>query len=111
MANNPNDGVTLLEVIAMILGSSLLTTIFSKVFDYVTHSKKTTQILLLSSMEQLCDKIIAQGYRTSMQTLRLSEIKDQYKKVGGDGYADAMYQEAMSKPLNSSLKGDGVSDI
>ena len=103
--------ISITTIVGFILGSSLLTTIFSKVFDYVTHSKKTTQILLLSSMEQLCDKIISQGYRTSMQTLRLSEIRDQYKKVGGDGYADAMYNEAMSKPLLNSSKGDGISDI
>jgi len=86
-------------VLGAILGSSLLTTIFSKVWDYVTNARKTDQILLLGAIEQLVDKILAQGYRTKMQTLRLQEAASQYKKRGGDGYADAMVADAMKMPL------------
>lgn len=90
---------TTLQVFVAILGSSLLTTIFTKVFDYATASKKIRQILLLGAIEQICDKIAAQGYRTKIQTLRLQEAKDQYKKIGGDGYADSLIADAMALPL------------
>lgn len=92
--------VTSLQVFVAILGSSLLTTIFGKVFDYITHSKKTTAILLLSALEHLCDKILRQGYRTQMQTLRLQEMQSQYEKYG-DGYAKALVNDAMKMPLNT----------
>lgn len=91
--------VTSLQVLGFILGSSLLTTIFTKVFDYATASKKIRQILLLGAIEQICDKINAQGHRTKIQTLRLQEAKDQYKKIGGDGYADSLIADAMALPL------------
>ena len=92
------ESVTTTQVLLAILGSSLLTTVFTKVFDYLIGSKKTTAILLLSALEQLCDKIARQGYRTQMQTLRLSEAQAQYEKYG-DGYAKSIVADAMSKPL------------
>ena len=95
------ESVTTVQVLLAILGSSLLTTVFTKVFDYVTRSKKTTAILLLSAVEHLVDKILTQGYRTPMQTLRLQEAQAQYEKYG-DGYAKAMVADAMKMPL----KGD-----
>ena len=97
--------VTTLQVLAAILGSSLLTTVFTKVFDYVTKQKKTQQILLLGAIEQLCDKIVQQGYRTPMQTLRLTEARDQYKKLDGDGYADALIADAMALPMKERKVG------
>lgn len=92
------ESVTTVKVLLAILGSSLLTTVFTKVFDYVTRSKKTTAILLLSAVEHLVDKILHQGYRTPMQTLRLQEAQAQYEKYG-DGYAKAMVADAMKMPL------------
>lgn len=92
--------VTTTQVLIAILGSSLLTTIFTKVFDYFTSTKKTRQILLLGAIEQLTDKIVRQGFRTRMQTLRLTEARDQYKKIGGDGYADSIIAEALALPFN-----------
>jgi hypothetical protein len=92
--------VTSPQVLIAILGSSLLTTIFTKVFDYFTSTKKTRQILLLGAIEQLTDKIVRQGFRTRMQTLRLTEARDQYKKIGGDGYADSIIAEALALPIN-----------
>lgn len=92
--------VTTTQVLIAILGSSLLTTIFTKLFDYFTSAKKTQQILLLSAIEALTDKITRQGYRTQMQTLRLTEARDQYKKIGGDGYADSIIEEALALPFN-----------
>ena len=91
--------ITSSQILIAILGSSLLTTIFTKVFDYFVGSRKTTQILLLGAIEQLCDKIVRQGYRTKMQTKRLAEAREQYKKVKGDGYADIIIGEALDIPL------------
>ena len=92
--------VTTTQILIAILGSSLLTTVFTKLFDYFTSAKKTQQILLLSAIEALTDKITRQGYRTQMQTLRLTEARDQYKKIGGDGYADSIIEEALALPIN-----------
>lgn len=91
--------VTTTQVLIAILGSSLLTTVFSKLFDYFTSARKTQQILLLGAIEQLTDKIARQGFRTQMQTLRLQEAQSQYKKIGGDGYATALINEAMATAL------------
>lgn len=93
---------TKILVLTAILGSSLLTTAFGKIWDYATSARKTDQILLLGAVEQLADKIIAQGFRTKMQTLRLQEAAQQYKKRGGDGYADAMVSDAMRTPLKEA---------
>lgn len=90
--------VTTTQILIAILGSSLLTTIFGKVFDFIIGSRKTTAILLLSALEQLCDKIARQGYRTLMQTQRLTEMQMQYEKYG-DGYAKSIVGDAMTKPL------------
>lgn len=78
-----------------ILGSSLLGQVFNKLFDYFTGKKKTDQILLLDAIERLSDKVVAQGYRTHNQTQRLQEAYAQYKKLGGDGYADSLLADAM----------------
>lgn len=90
--------VTTTQILIAILGSSLLTTIFGKVFDFIVGSRKTTAILLLSALEQLCDKIARQGYRTLMQTQRLTEMQMQYEKYG-DGYAKSIVADAMTRPL------------
>lgn len=92
--------VTTLQVLIAILGSSLLTTVFTKVFDYATHTKQTRAILLLGAIEQLVDKILRQGYRTQMQTLRLQEAQAQYEKYG-DGYAKALVADAMKMPIKT----------
>lgn len=78
-----------------ILGSSLLIQVFNKLFDHFTGKKKTDQILLLDAIERLSDKVVAQGYRTHNQTQRLQEAYAQYKKLGGDGYADSLLADAM----------------
>lgn len=95
--------VTTTQVLIAILGSSLLTTVFTKLFDYFTSARKTQQILLLGAIEQLTDKIARQGFRTQMQTLRLQEAQTQYKKIGGDGYATALITEAMATELKHDL--------
>ena len=91
--------MTSAQIIGLILGSSLLTTIFTKVFDYVTNRKKTDQILLLEAIERQSDKIVDKGKRSHNQTQRIQEAYAQYKKLGGDGYADSLLADAMAKPL------------
>lgn len=82
-----------------ILGSNLLVQVFNKIFDHYTGKKKTDQILLLDAIERLSDKVVAQKYRTHNQTQRLQEAYAQYKKIGGDGYADALLADAMREPI------------
>lgn len=93
--------ITNMQILIAILGSSFLTTVFTKVFDYFTSAKKTRAILLLGAIEQLTDKILRQGYRTQMQTLRLQEAQAQYEKYG-DGYAKTIVADAMKMPLRTA---------
>ena len=97
--------ITVTQLITLILGSSLLTTVFGKVFDYFTAARKTRAILLLGAIEQLVDKILRQGFRTHMQTLRLQEAQAQYEKYG-DGYAKALVNDAMKMPLKQEAIND-----
>ena len=39
-----------------------------------------------------------------MQTLRLKEIQDQYKKINGDGYTATLVADAMAMPLREHRK-------
>ena len=87
------------QIIGLILGSSLLSTIFGKVFDYITARKKTDQILLLEAIERQSDKMVSQGHRSHNQTQRIQEAYAQYKKLGGDGYADSLLSDAMKTPI------------
>ena len=89
--------MTSAQIISLILGSSLLTTIFTKVFDYLTNRKKTDQILLLEAIERQSDKMVAQGKRTHDQTKRIQEAYALYKKIGGNGYADSLLADAMAQ--------------
>ena len=82
-----------------ILGSSVIVKIFDKLFDFFTGKKKTDQILLLECIERQSDKIVAKGSRSHNDTQRIQEAYQQYKKLGGNGYADALLADAMAKPL------------
>ena len=81
-----------------VLGSTLLATVFNKLFDYFTGRRKTDQILLLEAIERQSDKVVGQSFRTHNQTQRLQEAYQQYKKLGGDGYADSLLNDAMKMP-------------
>ena len=89
--------ITSSQLWVAILGSTLLATVFNKLFDYFTGRRKTDQILLLEAIERQSDKIVAQGFRTHNQTQRLQEAYQQYKKLGGNGYADSLLKDAMDK--------------
>ena len=96
------DNEVIITAVVSIVCSSLATTIFSKLFDFFVGKKQTIAILLLSALEQLCDKIARQGYRTQMQTQRLTEMQKQYEKYG-DGYAKSLVADAMEKPLKREM--------
>ncbi len=91
--------ITNTQLWVAILGSTLLATVFNKLFDYYTGRRKTDQILLLEAIERQSRQIVGQGYRTLNQTQRIQEAYQQYKKLGGDGYADSLLADAMAMPL------------
>lgn len=90
--------ITIANMIPYLLGSSFLVAVFNKLFDYITGRRKTDQILLLEAIERQSDKMVAQGFRTHNQTQRIQEAYHQYKKLGGDGYADSLLADAMAQP-------------
>lgn len=91
--------ITSSQLWVAILGSTLLATVFNKLFDYFTGRRKTDQILLLEAIERQSKDMVKQGYRTLIQTQRIQEAYQQYKKLGGDGYADSLLADAMRMPL------------
>ena len=96
--------VTTSQLIALIISGGLAAAVFNKLFDYITGKKKTEQITLLDVIERRSDKIVAQGWRTHNQTRMIQEAYQQYKKRGGNGYADSLLHDAMAMPS----KGDEV---
>ena len=91
--------ITAMQILELILGGGFAAAVFNKVFDYISGKRKTEQILLLHTILDIADDIIKQGYRTHTQTLILQGAYQQYKKRGGNGFADQMVNDAMAKPL------------
>lgn len=101
-------------LIIAILSSSLLSTIISNLFNMwkerakkkkekETEKEKRTKIdrlLVLSALKNQARGMIELSYRTELSTKELREYYDCYKKdLGGDGFADIIYNEAMTLPL------------
>ena len=86
-----------MEITVAILGSSVLATIISGIFQYVNHRKsKTTKLengislLLLSAIIQDGKKLSEQGKVSKKEYDIFCAKYDSYKSLGGDGWADSI---------------------
>ncbi|MBQ9377112.1 MAG: hypothetical protein IJU05_04855 [Schwartzia sp.] len=61
--------------------------------------RDAVMMLVLSELQARCRSIIAAGRRTTVETKQLFKLRSIYKALGGDGWADELYNAAMETPL------------
>lgn len=86
-----------MDLILAILGSGVISTIISCVFQYVNQKKnKQTQLeegmslLLLSSLKRDGKELLAQGKVSKNDYDSFCATYNAYKALGGDGWADGI---------------------
>lgn len=86
-----------MEIIIAILGSGVISTIISCIFQYI-NQKKTNQtqfetgmsLLLLSSLKRDGKDLLAQGSVSKNDYDSFMATYKAYKALGGDGWADGI---------------------
>lgn len=86
-----------MEIIIAILGSGVISTIISCIFQYI-NQKKTNQtqfetgmsLLLLSSLKRDGKDLLAQGSVSKNDYDSFMATYKAYKSLGGDGWADGI---------------------
>lgn len=86
-----------MQIILAVLGSGVISTIISCVFQYVNQKKsKQTQfeqgmsLLLLSSLKRDGKELLAQGKVSKNDYDSFCATYNAYKALGGDGWADGI---------------------
>ena len=86
-----------MEIILAVLGSGVISTIISCVFQYINQKKnKQTQLeegmslLLLSSLKRDGKELLAQGKVSKNDYDSFCATYNAYKALGGDGWADGI---------------------
>lgn len=86
-----------MEIILAVLGSGVISTIISCVFQTINNKKsKQTQfetgmsLLLLSSLKRDGKELIAQGKVSKNEYDSFTATYQAYKALGGDGWADGI---------------------
>ena len=86
-----------MQIILAILGSGVISTIISCVFQYINQKKnKQTQLeegmslLLLSSLKRDGKELLAQGKVSKNDYDSFCATYNAYKALGGDGWADGI---------------------
>lgn len=87
------------EIIIAIIGSGALSALVSGAIQLINGKRKAKKgieqavsFLILGELERQFDKLIAKGHATRKDMKRFREVYDAYKKLGGDGYADDMFE-------------------
>ena len=86
-----------MQIILAVLGSGVISTIISCVFQYINQKKsKQTQfeegmsLLLLSSLKRDGKELLAQGKVSKNDYDSFIATYNAYKALGGDGWADGI---------------------
>ena len=86
-----------MQIILAVLGSGVISTIISCIFQYVNQKKsKQTQfeegmsLLLLSSLKRDGKELLAQGKISKADYDSFCATYNAYKALGGDGWADGI---------------------
>lgn len=86
-----------MQIILAVLGSGVISTIISCVFQYINQKKnKQTQLeegmslLLLSSLKRDGKELLAQGKVSKNDYDSFCATYNAYKALGGDGWADGI---------------------
>lgn len=85
------------DIVLAVLGSGVISTIISCLFQYLNDRKsKQTQLeegmslLLLSSLKRDGKELLAQGEMTKNEYESFNATYKAYKALGGDGWADGI---------------------
>lgn len=97
------------EIIVAIIGSGALSALVSGVIQLINGKRKAKKgieqavsFLILGELERQFDKLIAKGHATRKDMKRFREVYDTYKKLGGDGYADDMFEAAKELEVSNT---------
>lgn len=66
--------------------------------DYAAM-REALMLLMLGELQSWCRNIINAQYRTLEETAQLVKAYNCYKALGGDGWADKLFDDAMKQPL------------
>lgn len=61
--------------------------------------REALMLLTLGELENWCRNIVNAQHRTLEETARLVKAYNCYKALGGDGWADKLFEDAMRQPL------------
>lgn len=96
-----------MEIILAVLGSGVISTIISCVFQIINEKKsKRTQfeegmsLLLLSSLKRDARDLISQGSIGKNDYDSFMATYNAYKALGGDGWADSVKEEVVTLRKN-----------
>ena len=64
--------------------------------------REAIMLLMLGELQTWCRNIINAQYRTLYETAQLVKAYNCYKALGGDGWADKLFDDAMKQPLVDS---------
>lgn len=91
------------EIILAVLGSGVISTIISCVFQYINQKKSKQDqfeegmsLLLLSSLKRDAKDLISQGEISKNDYDSFMATYNAYKALGGDGWADSVKDEVVS---------------
>lgn len=62
--------------------------------------REALMMLMLGELQVWCKAIATAGHRTMDETAQLVKAYNCYKALGGDGWADKLFEDAMNQPLS-----------
>lgn len=63
---------------------------------------EAVMMLVLSELQTRCRRIICARERTTIESKQLIKLREAYKALGGDGWADDLYECAMEQPITEN---------
>lgn len=90
------------DIIVAILTSSVVGSIVTRLFtmiDQAKHSRKIDQIVLLFVIKTLANDALFEGSISTEDLQTLEDAYSEYKRLGGNGYADTIMRKVRALPI------------
>ena len=90
------------DIIVAILTSSVVGALVTRIFtliDQFRHSRKIDRIVLLFIVKQLSTDAIWNKYISTEDLQTIEDAYAEYKRLGGNGYADTLMNRARVLPI------------
>ena len=91
------------EMIVALLTSSAVATIVGRLINFISsslHSRKIDRMILLYIIKEMCTDALFNGYISSEDLQCLEEMLAEYKRLGGNGYADTIMNKVRELPIS-----------